>query len=119
MEKEKGPPATGPVVNVVLLANYGLPLPAAPIPAPMADFSGSCLIPSHYVEGQKMDLSAFCAIYDLPDNVFQRLNENTITGTHAFAHITSADLATMGFKIGEIIDMKEAVKAWCTAGGCV
>jgi hypothetical protein len=65
-----------------------------------------------------MDLSAFSAIYGLPQNVYERLDENAITGTHAFAHMTPADLVTMGFKIGEIIDLKEAVRAWCTSG-CV
>jgi hypothetical protein len=119
MEKERGHQAPGPVVNVVLPANYGLPIPAvptAPLPAPMA---GSGLIPFQYSQGQKMDISAFCAVYDLPSSVFTRLAENAITGTHAFSHITSADLTTMGFKIGEIIDLKEAVKAWSTADNCM
>jgi len=119
MEKEKGPQASGPVVNVVLPANYRLPLPAAPaapLPVPADE---SALIPSQYVAGQRMDLSAFCAIYELPDGVYQRLSDNAITGTHAFPHITPAILVTMGFKIGEVIDLKEAVKAWCTFVGCV
>lgn len=119
MEKEKGPQAQAPVVNVVLPANYGLPhpaAPAAPAPAPIAD---SGLIPSQYKEGQKMDISAFCAVYELPANVYERLHENAITGTHAFAHMTPADLTTMGFKIGEVIDLKEAIKAWCTSRDCV
>ncbi len=73
IEKEKGPQPSNPIVNVVLPANYGFPLPMAPHPAPVAD---SRLIPSQYVEGQKMDLSAFCAIYGLPQNVYERLNEN-------------------------------------------
>jgi len=116
MEKEKGPQASGPIVNVVLPANYGLPPPMAPLLNPVAD---SGLIPSQYMEGQKMDLSAFCDIYGLPEKVYERLNENAITGTHAFVHMTPADLVTMGFKIGEVIDLKEAVKTWCTTSGCV
>jgi hypothetical protein len=112
IKKEKGPQAPRPVVNVVLPANFGIPLPVAPAAPPPAD---SRLIPSHYWEGPKMDLSAFCAIYELPDHVYQRLNENAITSTHAFAYMTPADLVTMGFKFGEVVDLKEVVKAWCTS----
>ena len=119
MEKERGPQAPGPVVNVVLPANYGLPVPVGPAPLSIAPLGDSGLIPLHYVEGQKMDLSAFCALYGLPDIVYQRLSENAITGTHAFAYIKPADLIMMGFKIGEIIDLKEAVKAWCTCNGYI
>lgn len=113
MEKEKGPQAVAPVVNVVLPANYGLPISAAPA-MPVAD---SGLILSHFSQGQKMSISAFCGLYKLPADVHTRFTENAITSTHAFAHITSTDLTAMGFKIGEIIDLKEAIKAWCTSGG--
>ena len=48
MEKEKEPQVPGPVVNVVLPANYGLPqLPVAPPSAPV----NAGLIPAHYKEG--------------------------------------------------------------------
>ena len=32
-----------------------------------------------------------------------------------FAHISSADLQAMGFKLGEMIDLKEAIKEWAQA----
>lgn len=111
MEKEKGPQA--PVVNVVLPANYGLPPPVitAPPPAPLLE-KPTGLIPSALNEGPRMDINTFCAIYLLPDAVLQHFRENAITGTHAFSHITDTDLTQMGFKIGEVIDLKEAIKMW-------
>ena len=38
--------------------------------------------------------------------------DNAITGTHAFSHITTDDFKAMGFKFGEIIDLKEAIVLW-------
>jgi len=114
MEKEKGPQA--PVVNVVLPANYGLPPPAiaAPPPAPLLE-KPTGLIPPTLNEGPQMDVDMFCAVYELPDAVLWYFHENTITGTHAFSHITDTDLSWMGFKIGEVIDLKEAVKMWASS----
>jgi len=114
MEKEKGPQA--PVVNVVLPANYGLPPPVitAPPPAPLLE-KPTGLIPLALNEGPQMDINTFCAIYLLPDAVLQHFHENAITGTHAFSHITDADLTQMGFKIGEVIDLKEAIKMWASS----
>ena len=38
--------------------------------------------------------------------------DNAITGTHAFSQITTDDLKAMGFKFGQIIDLKEAIMLW-------
>jgi len=114
MEKEKGPQA--PVVNVVLPANFGLPPPviAAPPPMPLLK-KPTGLIPSTLNEGPQMDVGTFCMVYELPDTVLRYFRENAITGTHAFSHITDTDLTGMGFKIGEVIDLKEAVKMWASS----
>jgi hypothetical protein len=115
MEKEKGPQALAPIVNVVLPSNFGLPpvLAAAAPPAPA--IKGTGLIPPSYGEGPRMEIDLFCAIYELPSPVLEHFRENAITGTHAFSHISEADLTGMGFKIGEIIDLKEAVKIWAAS----
>ena len=114
MEKEKGPPV--PVFNVVLPANYGLapPVVMQPLPAPLLK-KATGLIPSTLNEGPRMDIDTFCTVYLLPNAVLQHFHNNVITGTHAFSHITDTDLAGMGFKIGEIIDLKEAVKMWASS----
>jgi len=114
MEKEKGPQAL--VVNVVLPANFGLPPPVilAPPPAPLLEKPAG-LIPPTLNEGPQMDIDTFCAVYELPNAVLRYFCENTITGTHAFSHIMDTDLTGMGFKIGEVIDLKEAVKTWASS----
>jgi hypothetical protein len=113
MDKEKGPPA--PVVNVVLPANYGLPPVVAQPPPLIQKLTG--LIPSTLNEGPRMDIDMFCVVYLLPDAVLQHFHDNAITGTHAFSHITDTDLSGMGFKIGEVIDLKEAVRMWALSKG--
>ena len=119
MAKEKGPP--GPVFNVVLPNTFRMyqdflhapaVRPPQPAPAAAASANSANLIPANYAEGSKLDLATFCGIYDLADSIKHRLQENAITGTHAFAHMSSTDLQVMGFKLGEVIDLKEAIKAW-------
>lgn len=121
MAKEKGPQA--PVFNVVLPNNFGMyqDFPHAPAPAIqppqlaptlVAPAVSINLIPTNYVEGSKIDLNTFSEIYNLADSIKQRLQENAITGSHAFAHMSTTDLQDMGFKLGEVIDLKEAIKEW-------
>jgi hypothetical protein len=117
MDKEKGPQA--PVINVVLPANYGLHPPVIEQPAqpPPQIQQPIGLIPSTLNEGPRMDVDTFCAVYQLPDTVLQHFRDNAITGTHAFSHITETNLTGMGFKIGEVIDLKEAVRMWASLKG--
>ena len=88
------------------------PQPALAGPALAAPAISTNLIPINYTEGSKIDLATFCEIYTLADSIKQRLQENAITGTHAFAHMSSTDLQAMEFKLGEVIDLKEAIKEW-------
>lgn len=121
MAKEKGPQV--PVFNVVLPNNFGMyqDFPHAPgaaiqppqlAPTIAAPAASTNLIPANYTEGSRIDLATFCEIYTLADSIKQRLHENAITGSHAFAHMSTADLQAMGFKLGEVIDLKEAIKEW-------
>jgi hypothetical protein len=115
MAKEKGPQA--PVFNVVLPNNFGMyqdliqqPPPQAPLgPAPN---NSTNLLPANHTEGSKIDLTTFCKNYHVTNSIKQHLQENAITGTHAFAHMSDSDLQAMGFKLGEVIDLKEAIKEW-------
>ncbi len=122
MAKEKG--LQGPVFNVVLPNNFGMyqnfphapaMQPLQPAPALAAPAFSTNLILVNYAEGSKIDLTTFCEIYALANSIKQRLQENAITGTHAFAHMASADLQALGFKLGEVIDLKEAIKEWAQA----
>jgi len=62
-----------------------------------------------------MDIDTFCIIYLLPDAILCHFRDNAITGTHAFLHIAETDLVGMGFKMGEVIDLKEAIKMWASS----
>ena len=72
------------------------------------------LIPSTLREGQPMDIDTFCNAYSLPDTILRLFHENAVTGTHAFSDITKTELMEMGFKIGHIIDLKQAVNKWAS-----
>lgn len=123
MAKEHGPQA--PVVNVVLPNNFGV-YPdfgiaagrAAGLAATLSNqpHESTCLIPTNVSKGLKMDLKIFCHTYALPDSIRNRLHEHKIMGTHAFAHMTNDHLKEMEFKLGESIDLKEAIKCWAQGG---
>ncbi|KIJ94309.1 hypothetical protein K443DRAFT_37325, partial [Laccaria amethystina LaAM-08-1] len=68
MEKEKGLQA--PVINVVLPANFGLPLPVITQPPPQIQ-KVMGLIPSTLTKGPRMDINMFCVVYQLPDTILQ------------------------------------------------
>jgi len=111
--REKGPQQPLiPPINIILPNNYQ-PAPAilpAIVPTGPASLGG--LIPETHNEGPKIDIATFCAIYCIPDDIHQCLRENKITGTHAFSQIAVTDLKDMGLKLGEIIDLKQAIKEW-------
>jgi len=110
------PPPPAPIFNVVLPNNifgaYNPLIPLLPPPAPPAAITSCGLIPPSYKAGEKLDIATFCAIYELSEAILERLKDNAYTGTQAFAHMEPAELREMGFKPGEIVDLKEAVKAW-------
>jgi hypothetical protein len=112
--KEKGPaPAAPHIINVVLPNNaYGYqPLPPiAPLVQPHVSLT-SLILPT-YIEGPEMDIEKFCSVYSLPSSIQAHFCESAITRTHAFAEINSTDLKEMGFKLGEIIDLKRAISNW-------
>lgn len=121
---QQGPAAgaSGPVVNVVLPNNpFGLyqdfnlntfSHQGATRPTASSSNISKGLIPEGYIEGSHMDLETFCVIFNVPNSIQDQLKENEITGTHAFIHMSTDDLRDMGFKIGQTIDLKEAIKKW-------
>lgn len=117
MGKEKG--SQGLVFNVVLPNNFRIYCDFPHIPSLQphqpAPAISTNLIPVNYTKGSKTDLTTFCKIYAVANSIKQCLQENAITRTHAFAHISSAGLQAMGFKLGEVIDLKEVVKEWAQA----
>ena len=109
MAKEKGPASH--IVNVVLPNNaYGYH-PVVPLAQLLQAAPTSLMLPN-YIEGPEIDIERFCLIYNLPPTIHTHFHESALTGTHAFSEINSANLKEMGFKLGEIIDLKQAISSW-------
>ena len=70
------------------------------------------LIPSTHTTGPQMSMEQFCSIFTLSQDIFRRLDDNKYSGTQAFAHMEASELWEFGFKLGEIVDLKEAVLEW-------
>ena len=109
MRKEKGPqPANEPIQ--VHIYNQGQP--AATADVPLAVPQSNALIPATHVASRRLNIEDFVNFYQLPSSFLRLFADNAITGSHAFSHITTDDLKAMGFKFGEIIDLKEAIMLW-------
>ena len=110
--REKGPQQPPvPPINIILPNSYQPAPPTLPAIGLIGSAPGG-LIPEMHKEGPKIDMATFSAIYCIPDDIHQRLRENKITGTHAFSQIIVTDLKDMGLKLGEIIDLKQAIEEW-------
>ncbi|KAF8813467.1 hypothetical protein BYT27DRAFT_7084571 [Phlegmacium glaucopus] len=77
--------------------------------------SSDCCPLALYGKGPKLDISTFCDIFCLSMDILQCFQEHKISGLHAFAHISERDLENMKFAIGELIDLKEAIKIWAVS----
>ena len=69
------------------------------------------LIPSTHGPGPRMSMEQFW----LSEDIFRRLDTNKYSGTQAFAHMEPSELRELGFKPGEIVDLKEAVAEWASS----
>jgi hypothetical protein len=65
--------------------------------------------------GPKLTIADFCRNYSLSDSICARLTENGYSGTHTFSYIEVGDLKEMGFKGGEIAELKHAVATWASS----
>jgi len=114
ISKEKPPPPmpAAPVINVVLPNNMFNPYQHQPLlSAPQM----TGLIPSTHGLGPQMSMEQFCSIFALSEDIFHQLNANKYSGTQAFTHMESNELRELGFKPGEIVDLKEAVLEWASS----
>ena len=111
IRKEKGSqPANEPIQ--VHIYNQGQPGGSTGDPPAAVPPQSNSLIPITHVAGTRLDIQAFVEFYQLPSSFLGLFTDNVITGTHAFSHITTDDLKAMGFKFGEIINLKEAIMLW-------
>ena len=119
--RENSPAA--PIVNVVLPNDmFDMYHVATPIPIPAVGPAvtpthphpptTSNLIPAHLHPSPCIRINEFCNLYHLGENIVQQLKENGFTGTQAFRFIETKDLKDMGFKPGEIADLKDVIEVW-------
>ena len=120
-----------PIINCnVVMPNdmFGFLCPAptpAFLPAPplamlqLHAASLQVLIPPNLQSGIKQDITTFCHTYGLSDKVLERFKAHAYTGTQAFWYINMQELKDLGFKPGEIVDLKEAVLEWTIPAWCI
>lgn len=63
-----------------------------------------------------MKLADFCSYFELSQDIQQKLASNGYTGTRTIWYIVVSELKEMGFKNGEIAEMKDAVARWAKSG---
>lgn len=111
MQKEKGGRSEPVQIHNHIYHQPG-PATAKPLVGAMGD--DVLLIPDHYATGEEMGIQEFVNIFGAPSSILQHFEQQAITGTYAFSCLTIADLKAMKFKIGEIIDLKRAIKLWAS-----
>jgi hypothetical protein len=111
MQKEKGGRSEPVQIHNHI---YHQPGPATAAPSVGAMGEDILLIPDHYAAGEEMDIQKFVQVFGAPSSILQHFEQQAITGTYAFSYLSIADLKAMNFKIGEIIDLKRAIKLWAS-----
>jgi hypothetical protein len=110
------------VINIVMPNDmFGTLHPAfAPAPGPLHPFPTSQqpiatlqpLILPHLQPGVKLDIDTFCLVHGLSNNILEKFRKHAYTGTQAFRYLDIQELKELGFKPGEIVDLKEAILEW-------
>jgi hypothetical protein len=59
-----------------------------------------------------MALSDFCTQYGLSDEILAKLAKNGYTHTRTLQFVQTNDLNAIGFMLGEVTEMKDAVERW-------
>ena len=88
-------------------------LPALPVqPPPPPPPPSSTLIPVNQEPGTDMPFSDFCRQYGLSSNVLDKLIQNSFNCTRSLRFTCPEDLKEIGFLLGEVAEMKDAVEQW-------
>lgn len=70
------------------------------------------LLPPSHAPGINMPLEDFCTLYDLSPSIFQKLTDNDYKTARFLRFLTFPELKEMGFKLGEIAGLRDAVELW-------
>ncbi|KAJ7763179.1 hypothetical protein DFH07DRAFT_956554 [Mycena maculata] len=98
------------------LANFlrpAAPIPPVAPPAPMMPVpTTTMLIPHPFVPGPHLTIMEFCNKYQLDNDICVRFTDEKFKNTSAFKYVELAELKEMGFRKGEIAELKVAVEMW-------
>jgi hypothetical protein len=70
------------------------------------------LLPPSHAPGIDMSLADFCSLYDLSPGIFQKLIDNDYKTARFLRFLTFPEMKEMGFKLGEIAGLRDAVELW-------
>ncbi|KAG2741733.1 hypothetical protein P692DRAFT_20879807 [Suillus brevipes Sb2] len=112
---------SAPVFNFTIrneVVNFCCPqvpvIPAMPLavaPAPSDPTCTSLLHPS-CMQGIDMPLNEFCANYDLGNTIHAKFAQNAYKEARFLHFVTIPELKEMGFQLGEIAALHDAVERW-------
>lgn len=86
-------------------------MPLAVAPAPSDPTCTSLLHPS-CMQGMDMPLNEFCAKYDLGNAIHAKFAQNAYKEARFLRFVTIPELKEMGFQLGEIAALRDAVERW-------
>ena len=79
------------------------------------DINCPTILQANRVPGPDMILQDFCSQYGLQDNTLQRFLNNQYTHARMLRFITVGELKEMGFLLGEIAGVRDAIEQWSYA----
>jgi hypothetical protein len=116
---------SAPVFNITLgneFANILRPPVAAPAmmppaqaipPAPLyAEIPSSLLLHPSRLPGPEMDIAVFCQQFGLAAQTLEKLKDNCYGKAQVLRFVHIDDLKQMGFRMGEIAGLQDAVEKW-------
>jgi hypothetical protein len=107
------PPA--PVFNISLgkeisgLLHSSMP---APGPSYTPDRDSCPLLPPSHAPGRDMPIAKFCDLYALGPDILEKFVSHLYKDARVLRFVTLADLKEMGFRLGEIAGLRDAVESW-------
>ena len=80
--------------------------------APTAAAISLTLLPPTQVPGPDIPIEDFCQQHQLDNDVLQKLKDNCYKNAWTLHFVTITNLKKMGFLLGEIGELRDAVEKW-------
>ncbi|KAG2063051.1 hypothetical protein BDR04DRAFT_1164312 [Suillus decipiens] len=120
-QNTKTPSTSAPVFNFTI-ANEALDIFRPQLPAVAAtpavftshssDPSCTTLLHPSRARGKDIPLDEFCTEYDLGNDIHTKFIQNAYKEARFLRFVTIAELKEMGFRLGEIAALRDAVERW-------